>query len=183
MVPSLGKKAKSVEFSSLRTSIKNLQEISLKFDDEKSSAEKDFKKLLRWLPFPGRHRSHCGKHGVTLRKLADWIKGVFGVPPPTEAELERLSHPTIDSLEEYLSYVSANGGETDTKWSSPIRRFIQAAKRVSRANKKLIGFERGFISEEGIKEREWYKHLGVAPGKWLGKKTNLPHRLRVFFSN
>ena len=37
------------------------------------------------------------------------------------------------------------------------------------ANKKLVGFERGFISEEGIKEREWYRHLGVAPGKWLGQ--------------
>lgn len=35
-------------------------------------------------------------------------------------------------------------------------------------NKKLIAFERGFISEDGIKDREWYRHLGVAPGKWLG---------------
>jgi N-acetylated-alpha-linked acidic dipeptidase len=26
-----------------------------------------------------------------------------------------------------------------------------------------------FISEDGIKDREWYRHLGVAPGKWLGK--------------
>jgi len=50
----------------------------------------------------------------------------------------------------------------------PIRRFIEAAKRVARANQKLISFERGFISKDGIKDREWYKHLGVAPGKWLG---------------
>ena len=48
----------------------------------------------------------------------------------------------------------------------PIREFIKAAKRVSRANKKLIQFERGFIHEDGIKDREWYKHLCVAPGKW-----------------
>ena len=173
MVPSLGEKAKNVEFSTLRTSIKNLQETSLKLDDEKSNAEKDLKKLLRWLPFPGHHRGHCRRRGGTLRKVADWIKGVFGAPPPTEAELQRLSHPTVDFLEEYLSYVSAYGGETRTKWSFPIHRSIKAAKRVSRANKKLIAFERGFISEEGIKEREWYKHLGVAPGKWLGKKTNI----------
>ena len=45
---------------------------------------------------------------------------------------------------------------------------IEAAQRVQRANAKLVAFERGFISEDGIKEREWYKHLGVAPGKWLG---------------
>jgi len=50
----------------------------------------------------------------------------------------------------------------------PIRKFIKAAKRVRKANQKLIAFERGFISEGGIKDREWYKHLGVAPGKWLG---------------
>ena len=50
----------------------------------------------------------------------------------------------------------------------PIRRFIEAAQRVQRANAKLVAFERGFISEEGIKDREWYKHLAVAPGKWLG---------------
>jgi hypothetical protein len=51
----------------------------------------------------------------------------------------------------------------------PIRKFIKAAKRVQRANKKLAKFEQGFISKEGIKDREWYKHLGVAPGKNLGE--------------
>jgi N-acetylated-alpha-linked acidic dipeptidase len=55
----------------------------------------------------------------------------------------------------------------------PIREFIKAAKRVSRSNKKLMGFERGFIHENGIREREWYRHLGVAPGKWLGEFFSL----------
>ena len=48
------------------------------------------------------------------------------------------------------------------------RRIIAAAKRVRAVNKKLTSFERGFISEEGIKDREWYRNLAVAPGKWLG---------------
>ncbi|THH11530.1 hypothetical protein EW145_g577 [Phellinidium pouzarii] len=57
----------------------------------------------------------------------------------------------------------------------PIHKFIRAAKRVRRANKKLSSYERGFISEDGIKDREWYLHLGVAPGKWLGYgATTLP---------
>jgi N-acetylated-alpha-linked acidic dipeptidase len=51
----------------------------------------------------------------------------------------------------------------------PSRRFIKAVKRVKTINQKLIAFERGFISEEGIPDREWYRHLGVAPGKWLGE--------------
>lgn len=51
---------------------------------------------------------------------------------------------------------------------TPLEEFIKAAKRVSKANNKLATFEQGFISKEGIKDRPWYKHLGVAPGKWLG---------------
>ena len=40
--------------------------------------------------------------------------------------------------------------------------------KIHEINKKLQNFEGGFISEEGIKDREWYKHKGVAPGAWLG---------------
>jgi N-acetylated-alpha-linked acidic dipeptidase len=47
-------------------------------------------------------------------------------------------------------------------------KLIKAAKVVRKINKKLASFERGFIHEGGIKDREWYRHLGVAPGKWLG---------------
>ncbi|KAL6305814.1 hypothetical protein BKA93DRAFT_824614 [Sparassis latifolia] len=58
---------------------------------------------------------------------------------------------------------------------SPIHAIHAAALRVQRANAKLVAFEQGFIDEEGIKDREWYRHLGVAPGKWLGYgATTLP---------
>ncbi|OCH94335.1 Zn-dependent exopeptidase [Obba rivulosa] len=54
-------------------------------------------------------------------------------------------------------------------------KFVKAAKRVQTVNAKLVAFERGFISEGGIKDREWYRHLVVAPGKWLGYgATTLP---------
>ncbi|EIW61691.1 Zn-dependent exopeptidase [Trametes versicolor FP-101664 SS1] len=57
----------------------------------------------------------------------------------------------------------------------PLGRFVKAAKRVQSANAKLVAFERGFIHEEGIEGREWYRHLGVAPGRWLGYgATTLP---------
>lgn len=52
--------------------------------------------------------------------------------------------------------------------SDPIKEFFKAAKRVQAVNAKLVAFEKGFLHEEGIKDREWYRHLGVAPGKWLG---------------
>ncbi|CAE7091048.1 unnamed protein product [Rhizoctonia solani] len=40
-------------------------------------------------------------------------------------------------------------------------------KDVRSINKKLSGFERGFISEAGLPGREWYRHMIVAPGKWV----------------
>ena len=52
-----------------------------------------------------------------------------------------------------------------------MKEFIKAAKRVQAANGKLVAFERGFIHEDGIKDREWYRNLDVAPGKWLGELT------------
>ncbi|TFK71757.1 Zn-dependent exopeptidase [Pluteus cervinus] len=63
----------------------------------------------------------------------------------------------------------------DSKWPWPLKKLAKAVKRVRSVNKKLTSFERGLISEDGIKDREWYKHLGVAPGKWLGYgATTLP---------
>ena len=89
-----------------------------------------------------------------------------------------LSLRHAESWEEYLEFAA----DIDEKmleslqyekmladWPFPICDFIRAARRVVSVNRKLIGFERGFISEEGIKDREWYRHLGVAPGKWLGE--------------
>ncbi|KAI0796917.1 Zn-dependent exopeptidase [Abortiporus biennis] len=41
-------------------------------------------------------------------------------------------------------------------------------KRLRLINRKLCSFERGFIDVRGLNGRSWYRHLGVAPGKWLG---------------
>jgi len=50
----------------------------------------------------------------------------------------------------------------------PLRKVIKAVRAVRGVNAKLARFETGFIHEAGIKDREWYRHLGVSPGKWLG---------------
>ena len=106
--------------------------------------------------------------------MMDWVKSVFGVPPPTNDELDTLKASHVEArVGELMEFSHLSCEEVkemfkEKKLPFPIRRFIKAAQRVGRANKKLIAFERGFISKEGIKEREWYKHLGVAPGKWLG---------------
>ncbi|KAJ1300407.1 hypothetical protein OPQ81_005227 [Rhizoctonia solani] len=44
----------------------------------------------------------------------------------------------------------------------------QLIKDTHSVNKRLSNFERGFISQDGLPGREWYRHLIVAPGKWIG---------------
>ena len=67
----------------------------------------------------------------------------------------------------------------DAKWTRDIahlpphhgkvlKHLRKLVKRIQAVNAKSSAFEKGFISTEGIKDREWYKHLAVAPGKWLG---------------
>ncbi|KAI0775950.1 Zn-dependent exopeptidase [Trametes elegans] len=63
---------------------------------------------------------------------------------------------------------AADGKKHKDKDSFPFKRFRKAAKRVRAANEKLRAFERGFVHPDGIKDREWYRNLAVAPGKWLG---------------
>ncbi|OAD08962.1 hypothetical protein MUCCIDRAFT_151731 [Mucor lusitanicus CBS 277.49] len=54
------------------------------------------------------------------------------------------------------------GGDDDQKMSA------KWAKRVEKMNDRLTSFERGFIDPEGMKDREWYKHVVYAPGLWTG---------------
>ncbi|KAF9054950.1 Zn-dependent exopeptidase [Hymenopellis radicata] len=152
----------SLDVSTLRSSITKLQFASAALDGEKDDAEKTFKELLGQLPhFPRRdpvvpHK--CGHRSAIYTKLTNWVKGVFGVPPvPAEMQVRWPTHDEVEAT-----------SAADLPKFPPIWEFFKAQRRVVKANKKLISFERGFISEEGIKGREWYKHLGVAPGKWLG---------------
>lgn len=79
-----------------------------------------------------------------------------------EAVEVRAGHTPV-----WLKEHTGQGGACHAK-ARPWKKLHEAVKRVHVANKKLAAFEKGLISEDGIKDREWYKHLGVAPGKWLG---------------
>jgi N-acetylated-alpha-linked acidic dipeptidase len=115
-----------------------------------------------------------------MRRVRDWVKGVFGVLPH---RYQRIHHVAEKHPDAWKRLLNANGpllssGEGHLR-HFPLHKLIKAAKRISKANKKIIDFERGFISKEGIKDREWYKHLGVAPGKWLGERQLYLHKLQV----
>jgi N-acetylated-alpha-linked acidic dipeptidase len=164
----------SLNFVPLRAAIRSLQFASLKFDVEKFAAERVLERQLRkWRK--QRQRPHKRKRGC-LKRFIHRLKGIF----KRESYDVHVSMPTPENDGNRGSGHEAN--VEGQGWPHlpfphwPGRRphrlppqLIKAAKVVRKINQKLASFERGFIHEDGIKDREWYRHLGVAPGKWLGK--------------
>ncbi|KDQ64377.1 hypothetical protein JAAARDRAFT_27999 [Jaapia argillacea MUCL 33604] len=143
-------------FTALRKSIKHLQSASLKLDVEKHIAEKKFRKILDKIR---RRRGLCARIIGRIKKIFHIGKG-----RDETRDVEEHVHEQRD-----LHHIGHHPHHSHSHGHKlPWRRFRKAAKRIQTINKKLSSFEKGFISQDGIKDREWYKHLGVAPGKWLG---------------
>lgn len=121
--------------------------------------------------------THCKPARTPWDKLQKGFRKLLGFLDLYEGKPECMPHPPHQRpfhLEIFM------GDEDDSREAQqhkkiskrhkhkPSRGVVRAMKRVRKANQKLVAFERGFISKKGIKDREWYKHLGVAPGKWLG---------------
>ncbi|KAG6335106.1 hypothetical protein ID866_3975 [Astraeus odoratus] len=134
-----------IDFSTLHDSIRALQAASINLDKEKNEAKHRLKKILKLLRKKHSHR----------RKIIHKVEKAI-------CKLKRLVGKECHSRDVEL-LANAGFGFGHTK-----KRLLRAIERVQAVNRRLIAFERAFISKEGIKDREWYKHLGVAPGKWLG---------------
>ena len=70
-----------------------------------------------------------------------------------------------NALLKRLAELSPRAGSSHLSLVSRKNAIGKVLKELRSINKKLAGFESGFLSAEGIKEREWYKHKGTAPGK------------------
>ena len=152
-----------VQFKSLRESIHALQQASIALDEEKDQVAKDLRKVVK----------NLRKHKKLLKKLYCRIKKLFG--RKCSCPHKKGSSLTIGDQEESATIlglaVHAGYKERSNILPHPgkaLNHLRKLAKRILVVNAKSSAFERGFISAEGIKDREWYKHLAVAPGKWLG---------------
>ncbi|KAI0276320.1 Zn-dependent exopeptidase [Russula aff. rugulosa BPL654] len=179
----------NVNFAPLRAAIRSLQFASLKLDTEKHAAERVLRNHLR--KWRKHQRKHKRKDGF-LKRLIRRLKYLFTEESNDVAE----SAPQFADGKHQLGlggmpdFGLGNDHEVDIvarNWPRfplprkpkhphcPPPKLIKALKVVRKINQKLVSFERGFIHEDGIKDREWYRHLGVAPGKWLGYgATTLP---------
>ncbi|EJD00920.1 Zn-dependent exopeptidase [Fomitiporia mediterranea MF3/22] len=186
------------DFSALRKSIRNLQQASLALDEEKSEAEIELRKLLEEMRKNSENGIECTKpkYSRLWETIRSFVGYMFGFPPPPKHDSDEREKEYEDEVDEWLGTRDAYERESNRTMTvvldrrghrharrpppppesiakkllgdTPLDKFVEAVKRVRRVNRKLSSFERGFISEGGIKDREWYKHLGVAPGKWLG---------------
>ncbi|KAL0949286.1 hypothetical protein HGRIS_009363 [Hohenbuehelia grisea] len=163
-----------VDLKPLRSSIRSLQAASLSLDIEKLGAERELVHLLK------RWRKRHTKRRRALRRLYCRIKYVLGFHCDRHRSDSAPEAPDLDGAavalafaydDEHLCPHALKSGGSRRR----LRRLRRAVKRVRAANSRLIAFERGLISQDGIKDREWYRHLGMAPGKWLGYgATTLP---------
>lgn len=201
----------SIDFSSLRTSITNLQNASHTLDIEKDEAEKTLRKLIETMLENSSKDIEVQPKNHFVRGFMRFMGRMLGLPPPPRRNQKTNEEGFEKSFDEWVEFANwevdeSSGSDEENRKSKPDRRghrssrsprhpgshpllhpphppdhiaeqvlgdvtfpsFIEAVKRVRRVNRKLSSFESGFISEGGIKDREWYRHLGVAPGKWLG---------------
>ncbi|KZT12731.1 Zn-dependent exopeptidase [Laetiporus sulphureus 93-53] len=183
-----------VDFAPLRESIEALHAASALLDEEKIEAERELKRVARQIA-----RRHYIKHKLhkawcKLRKLLGrpchkhhdddddddddgdnngrLLRPRVGRAPAWLREQREKREREQAEIAKHACYVKEPKDKKDKELK---KRLKKAIKRVKKVNKKLTQFERGFIHPDGIKDREWYRHLGVAPGKWLGYgATTLP---------
>ncbi|EIM89795.1 Zn-dependent exopeptidase [Stereum hirsutum FP-91666 SS1] len=153
----------TVDFAPLRSTIHELQLASIELDKAKVKAEARLDHLVRrW------HRRVARKQW--LKKVWRKIKGIF--------KGDRDDDSSEDDGKELLAGRScakdmhAGGAmlkdHTYMHMRVPGRKFAKAAREVQKINHKLASFERGFIVEDGLVGREWYKNIAIAPAKLDG---------------
>lgn len=147
----------TVDFAPLRSTIHELQLASIELDKAKVKAEARLDHLVRrW------HRRVARKQW--LKKVWRKIKRIF--------KGDRDDDSSEDEGKELLAGRScakdmhAGGAmlkdNTYMHMWGPGRKFAKAAREVQKINHKLASFERGFIVEDGLVSREWYKVRLVA---------------------
>ncbi|WWC61997.1 uncharacterized protein I303_104584 [Kwoniella dejecticola CBS 10117] len=132
-----------LNFEALSKSIKAVQKSSEKLDGEKKHLVEKLRKLL---PKP-----HFEKESIWSRLTS--FSGDCHRSDTSDGEnvngFPHLPIPRLPKLEK-------------------LKEIKKVLKEIRVVNKKLQHFEYGFISEKGLKDREWYKHKVTAPGLWLG---------------
>ncbi|KAJ7579088.1 Zn-dependent exopeptidase [Mycena floridula] len=187
-----------LDLSAVRKSIKALRAASLRLDYEKFAAEKALAKFVKKWHKKGKklrklkHKLRkayckvqerlghpCKKHSEDSKvHSAGDIKLRLGRPVGLYQEQREHETSYIHGISRHLGLHIPHGcsrGSSSVHPKLPTQELKELVKRIRAVNQKLVAFERGLISKDGLIGREWYRHLAVAPGKHLGYgATTLP---------
>ncbi|KAE8537903.1 hypothetical protein D1P53_005964 [Cryptococcus gattii VGV] len=143
-----------IDFEPLADAIEAAQTASGKLDKRRHKALKKLHKLMRKLEH--------GKGGIvkTMLRGCGWRIGGKEV----EYNLQTWEEGPKEGIFPFPHPKLPFPFPTPRKY----REINNILKEIRIINKKLQNFECGFLSEDGLKDREWYKHKGTAPGLWLG---------------
>ncbi|KIR77126.1 membrane protein [Cryptococcus gattii EJB2] len=143
-----------IDFEPLADAIKAAQTASGKLDKRRRKALKKLHKLMRKLEH--------GKGGIvkTMLRGYGWRTGGKEV----DYNLQTWEEGPKEGIFPFPHPKLPSPFPTPRKY----REINNILKEIRIINKKLQDFECGFLSEDGLKDREWYKHKGTAPGLWLG---------------
>ncbi|KAI9261068.1 hypothetical protein BY458DRAFT_516187 [Sporodiniella umbellata] len=97
------------------------------------------------------HKLHAYTAPYTFPTLKKSVHNLVKAASSFEVSLEQMN-------EKLKHYNQDDDRKLASKW----------AKRVEKMNQRLTQFEQSFIDPEGIKGREWFKHIIYAPGLWTG---------------
>ena len=164
----------NVSFTELRATIEILHQASLKLDREKENVQAQ----LEQISLTCKQRQ---LHGLQQRLVSGKMR-----LDEEESQSQEARKPLglFAQMDDHAAYhqalAAASSGSYRACFDGRVNRarvdswktfgkLNAIARRIQTVNNRLIAFERGFISKDGIKDREWFRHLGVAPGKWLGK--------------
>ncbi|KAJ3907488.1 Zn-dependent exopeptidase [Lentinula edodes] len=137
----------------LRKSIAKLRAASAELEEEKNESRLNF-------------------FDTIVGKSPSFSSRIFG--PTTPGLYARPYHPYSGWLGQFVS-------QTSLKWFE--EEIWQAYIRVANANKKSMMFDRGFLSDEGLPERPWFKNLIVGPDREQGYEgTPFPALAEAFQS-
>ncbi|KAJ3782803.1 Zn-dependent exopeptidase [Lentinula aff. detonsa] len=129
----------STNFHGLRKSIHTLQTASAELEREKNEAELNF------------HATLAGNSPSFSSRIFDSTSSESYVLP---------YHPYSGWLSQFMGQTSFMVFEEEIR---------QSYIRVANANKKSMMFDRGFLSDEGLPERPWFKNLMVGPDREQGE--------------
>ncbi|KAI8371702.1 uncharacterized protein BYT42DRAFT_520161 [Radiomyces spectabilis] len=113
---------------------------------------------------------HPMDYAVEVRKYIDGL-GIYASPhtfPLLEEAADKLAK-RAGRFEQRLSALMHNVQDYGNHEDLP----SVLAKRVNKANQRLMYFERGFLDSEGLPGREWFKHVVYAPGLWTGYSSQV----------